>query len=360
MGALVVPFAQIGSGDVLIAGGKGASLGEMTRAGIPVPPGAVVTTEAFRMAMASIDPEGSLQRRVAALDGDDFAAVAAVSSTAIAAVESRALPDELVDDIARAYADLCRGAGDDAVPVAVRSSATSEDSAEASFAGQQDTYLWVRGVQAVTEAVRSCWASLYSVDSITYRRRRDLPEDGLAMAVVIQRMVHARSSGVAFTRSPRTGDRSVVAVDAAWGLGSAVVGGEVTPDSFVLSKVTGEIISRTIARKTTRDEPAADGAGIATVPVPEADQERPAVTDDELAELGRIADAVESHYGRPQDIEWAIDHEGGELFLLQSRPETVWASKDTEAVPVATPKKHAFDHVVSLMSGTIPTARKGR
>jgi pyruvate,water dikinase len=339
----VLPFAELGRDDVPVAGGKGASLGELLRAGIRVPEGFVVTTTAFRTAVGALGLAG----RVASLDAS--ADLTAPCAELRAVVESAPLPDDVAVAVTAAYALL----GDPDLPVAVRSSATSEDSAEASFAGLQDTYLWVRGADAVLEAVRRCWASLYSVESVTYRLRRGLAEDDLAMAVVVQRMVDARTSGVVFTRSPLNGDRSVVCVDASWGLGSAVVSGEVTPDSFVVSKVTGEVAKRFIASKCTWHTPDPTGSGVLVRDVPGEMQDVPSISAEELAELVGTARRVEAHYGCPQDIEWAID-EAGELFLLQSRPETVWAEKDAQATRLPAPAARPFDHVFNLLGGPRP------
>ncbi|HLM06709.1 MAG TPA: PEP/pyruvate-binding domain-containing protein, partial [Blastococcus sp.] len=280
--------------------------------------------------------------------------LAAATAEIRAVLESAPPPDEVAAAVTAAYAALCEECGDPTLPVAVRSSATSEDSAEASFAGLQDTYLWVRGAESVLEHVRRCWASLYSVESVTYRLRRGIPEIDLGMAVVVQRMVDARSSGVMFTRSPLSGDKSVVAIDASWGLGSAVVSGDVTPDSFVVSKVTGEM-KRTVATKTRWHRPDPSGHGVVETDVPAGLQDQPSISDDEIAELVAVARQVEAHYGCPQDIEWAVAEAGasGEnVFLLQSRPETVWAEKDRDrkAAPAARP----FDHVFDLLGGKRP------
>jgi len=256
------------------------------------------------------------------------------------------------------YRQLCAQAGQSDLPVAVRSSATSEDSAEASFAGLQDTYLWVHGDDSVVEHVRRCWASLYSVESVTYRLRRGIPETDLAMAVVVQQMVGSRSSGVLFTRSPLTGDRSVVAIDASWGLGSAVVSGDVPPDSFVVSKVTGEIVRRTVSTKNRWHQPDPGGHGVVEADVPANLRDVPALSDDEIAELVAIARQVEAHYGCPQDIEWAVSRTapaGENVFLLQSRPETVWAEKEKEAAKVAAPAARPYDHVLNLLGGKRPS-----
>ena len=260
-------------------------------------------------------------------------------------LEEAPLPLELEAQIERAYAQLC---GSQGAPLAVRSSATTEDAVDASFAGLQDTYLWVLDLRETLRKVRSCWASLYSLESVSYRRQRHLPEQGVAMAVVIQAMVDARTAGVMFTRSPTTGDRSVITIEAAWGLGSAVVAGEVTPDRWVLGKITGEITVREISDKALRHAPAADG-GIEAVPVEEALRRSPCLSVEELRALRDIGRKVERHYGCPQDIEWAIERASGEVLLLQSRPETVWGSK--ESALIARAAENPLSHVMSIFGG---------
>jgi pyruvate,water dikinase len=343
----VVAFADISRDDVPVAGGKGASLGELLRAGIRVPDGFVVTTAAFREAMGGLLEE--IGRRVAALDPADGERLAVVTAELRALVESAPAPAGVAEAITTAYEGLCAQAGDEELPVAVRSSATSEDSAEASFAGLQDTYLWVQGGRSVLDHVRRCWASLYSVESVTYRLRRGIPETDLAMAIVVQQMVASRSSGVMFTRGPLTGDRSVIAIDASWGLGSAVVSGDVTPDSFVVNKVTGDIVRRTVSSKTRWHQPDPAGHGVVETDMPVPLQDSPSLSEDEITELVAIARKVEAHYGCPQDIEWAVSD--GAVFLLQSRPETVWAEKDAGTTPAAVPAARAFDHVFAALGG---------
>ncbi len=283
-----------------------------------------------------------------ALDGVDLAAAGAVCAEMRARVEAEELPAQVLDEIAAAHAALCGDDGRNATPVAVRSSATTEDAVDASFAGLQDTYLWVTDLKQTLQRVRSCWASLYSVESVTYRRKRGLPEDGVAMAVVIQKMVDARTAGVMFTRSPVTGDRSVVTVEGSWGLGSAVVGGEVTPDRWVLGKITGEISTRDISEKLIHHVPIPLG-GTESIPVPEELRRAPCMSDPELQALRTIARKVERHYGRPQDIEWAVERDTSQILLLQSRPETVWSAK--EAAPVARPADDPVSHVLSIFGG---------
>lgn len=338
-------FADISLADRATVGGKGGSLGELTHAQIPVPPGFVVTTLGFEHVLAELEREKQIRSGVEALSLQDLKGIRLFSEEARTRLKRAPLPEDVRADIVAAHAELC-GPNLDS-PLAVRSSATAEDSAEASFAGLQDTYLWVNGVEAVLTSVCSCWASLYSVPSISYRRKDGTPESGVAIAVVVQRMVDARSAGVMFTRSPLTGDRSVITIEAAWGLGSAVVSGEVTPDRFVIGKITGQISARDISDKRRQDVPAENG-GIKHVETSKELRCVPSISDEELKALAEIGRKLERHYGRPQDIEWAIDR-SGEILLLQSRPETVWSGKDS--VPVAKPVDNPLLHVMNIFGG---------
>jgi phosphoenolpyruvate synthase/pyruvate phosphate dikinase len=339
-------FADIGLQDRPHVGGKGGSLGELQRAGIDVPPGFVVKTGAFERFIDALEREAPVRARVEALNADDLDAVTACSKELRARVESAALPRDVLDEISTAHAALC-GAGARS-PVAVRSSATTEDATDASFAGLQDTYLWVTDLEQTLHRVRSCWASLYSVESVSYRRKRAMPESGVAMAVVVQKMVDARTAGVMFTRSPITGDRSVLTIEGAWGLGSAVVGGEVTPDRWVVAKITGDISVREISEKLVQHVPVPEG-GTRSEAVADDMRAAPCLSDDELQALRTIGRKVERHYGRPQDIEWAIERGTNAILLLQSRPETVWSAK--EAAPVARPSDNPLAHVMSIFGG---------
>lgn len=335
-------FRDVSLADRLAVGGKGGSLGELARAGIPIPDGFIVTTSAFNRFLQAMDPDASIRSAISALDVQDYDAVKSLSADIRRRIEDVELPRTLHDAIARACGELGE------TPLAVRSSATSEDSEDASFAGLQDTYLWVRGTDEVMRWVRSCWASLYSPESVSYRLRLGLPENDVAMGVVVQTMVDSRCAGVMFTRSPTTGDRSVVTLEAAWGLGSSLVSGEVTPDRYVVNKITGEINHRSVATKTVEHVPLEAG-GIDTREVPAERQQKPCLSDDEIRALVETARRVETHYGSPQDIEWAIARDSNELLLLQSRPETVWATKDK--APVAKPAARAFDHVFNALGG---------
>ena len=385
--ALVVPLAEAATAGAGIVGGKAASLGELSRAGVTVPPGFAVTTEAFALALGAIDADGALRAGIEALSAADLAGIADLSARFRALVAGAPLPPEVAAAIEAGYTALeagrsgeSGGSGDGSrdlggsgdPDVAVRSSATVEDSAEASFAGLQDTYLGISGAAAVLDHVRRCWASLYNDESVAYRRRLALPEAGVAMAVVVQRMVAPRAAGVMFTRSPVTGDRSVVAIEGTWGLGSALVSGDVTPDSWAVSKITGEITTRRVSAKdkihrytpnegnnpnegTTPTGGNAPTGKTASPPVQVADmpaslRDAACLTDDEIRALAAVARRVEAHYGAPQDIEWAVLDGDAEpptrIVLLQSRPETVWASR--ESAPAGAPKPRAADHVLAL------------
>jgi phosphoenolpyruvate synthase/pyruvate phosphate dikinase len=339
----IAGFGEIGLADRGQVGGKGASLGELTRAGISVPSGYIVRTAGFERFLAALEREAPVRAAVAALEPHDLEAITACSRALRRRIEASALPPEVLADLAAAHERLVGTDGEQ--PVAVRSSATCEDAADASFAGLQDTYLWTRGLAETVRRVRSCWGSLYSVESISYRLTRRLPEEQVAMAVVVQIMVEARTSGVMFTRSPTTGDRSVVTIEAAWGVGSAVVGGEVTPDRWVLGKITGEISVREISDKHIQHVAAAAG-GIEAVEVSEERRRVPCLSDEQLQRLRELARRIERHYGRAQDIEWAIDRASGAILLLQSRPETVWSAKD--AAPVARPQQDPLMHLMSV------------
>jgi pyruvate, water dikinase len=338
-------FTDITLNDRPAVGGKGGSLGELLRAGISVPSGFVVCTAAFERFLAALEKQGSIRSRIAALSLQDLRGIRLLSEEVRSRIQAASLPEDLREEIIAAHAELC---GENLQrPLAVRSSATTEDAEDASFAGLQDTYLWLMGTEAVLKNVLSCWSSLYSVPSLAYRLKRKVPEDGVAIAVVVQRMVDSRSAGVMFTRSPLTGDRSVIMIEATWGLGSAIVGGEVTPDRFVIAKVTGDISVREISDKHIQHVPAA-GGGIKTVNTPENLRRTPCISDQELSALKEIARKVERHYGRPQDIEWAIDH-SGQIHLLQSRPETVWSLK--EQTPVAKPVENPLLHLMNIFGG---------
>lgn len=308
---LVREFADIGRTDLETAGGKGANLGELTAAGFPVPPGFVVITEAYRayvrhhvMGAAIVD---AARRRT-----DDPEMLQAVADKIAGLFAEAPIPAGIADPILAAYHRL-----GDRVRVAVRSSATAEDLAEASFAGQQDTYLNIRGDDELLDAVRRCWASLWTARAIAYRARQGIDPADVSLAVVVQTMIESDASGVLFTANPTNGRRDQTVIAAAWGLGEAIVGGLVNTDDLVVD-ASGVVIDRHTAEKEVQTGYVEHGT--AELPVPE-DRRRAAVLDDaaaaELAALGR---RIRDHYGAPQDIEWA--RRDGAFFIVQSRPIT--------------------------------------
>ena len=318
-------------------GGKCASLGELIHAGIDVPDGFAVTASAFEAFRDQGTLREDLKRIVRSVDpsrSGDLDAAHAAAAELVAATE---IPQGVVDQIVAAYGELCDAAGDAALPVAVRSSGVSEDGDVTSFAGQQETYLWVVGARDVIDRLRACWASLYTPQAIAYRAK--LPEDvafeSTLISVGVQAMVDAEVAGVAFTVSPRTGDRSVMAIDASWGLGQAVVSGEVTPDEYWLSKIGLDVTSSTVAHKTVQCVPSPTGRGVVTIPVPDDQQDVACLASESIRELANIAIRVEQHYGCPQDIEWARTRSTGSrparIVLLQSRPETSWQKRKAES-----------------------------
>lgn len=312
-------------------GGKCTSLAIMTKAGAPVPPGFAVTTDAFDAVMQQTSLLHDIKSLIAELDHEDVAAVDKVSAQIRELILNQPVPEAVRQEAYRAYDALMELCGGE-VPVAVRSSATAEDLPDASFAGQQDTYLWITGRGNVMHKIRECWASLYTSRAMTYRLANNIPDEGLSMAVAVQKMVNSRTSGVAMTIDPSNGDRSKIVVDASWGLGEMVVSGEVTPDNFVIDKVMLHPVKRIISDK--HEELIPDGNGGITRHEVEAERRNsPSLNDEELIAVARLAKSAEKHYGCVQDIEWAIDAdlpEGKNVLLLQSRPETVWSQKPVE------------------------------
>lgn len=308
---LVVSLTELGRGALAVAGGKAANLGELLRAGLPVPPGFCVTTAAYREVARDPAVRAAIER-LAAVDRDDAAGLAAGALAVREALLVAPVPAVIAAACAGAYAGL--GAG---VVVAVRSSATAEDLPDASFAGQQDTLLGVRGEAAVVAAIRRCWASLFSERAVAYRAPRGIAPGAVELAVVVQALVPASVAGVLFTADPLSGRRSRAVVDASPGLGEAVVSGAVNPDHFEIER--GAVVARRIGDKRLRID-AEDGVdGTRTVEVAASDA--PCLSDAELRTLVALGERIAAHFGAPQDIEWALDAERRPA-ILQSRPIT--------------------------------------
>ena len=333
------PLADLRAADEKAFGAKSTSLGELIAGEIPVPPGFAISTSAFHAFLAEGALEGRIVEALDGLDPADVDAVKAASDTITAAICATPIPEPIRAEIAARYADLARAAGDDEPAVAVRSSAVGEDSGEATFAGQQKTYLWVRGADAVCGAVRDCWASTYSAPAMSYRAKMAAdrrPE----MGVTVQLMVDAAVSGVMFTCNPVSGDPSVVAINASWGLGLGVVGGEVTPDEYLLNKITGEVVRQAVSAKHIEYRPDEGSRGTVCISVEDDRRQQPCLDEARLQALREVAGRVQRYFGAHQDIEWAIARgadvpEG--LFVVQSRPVTATgkAKADAPAAPAS-------------------------
>jgi pyruvate,water dikinase len=330
------PLAGLGREDEARFGGKSANLGELLAAEIPVPPGFALSTAAFE---AFVDGTGGLgeviERELGDVAPDDVTTVRTAASAIATAMRAVPVPDQVRDEITRGYAAVARAAGAEDPPVAVRSSAVGEDSQDATFAGQQETYLWVRGADRVCDAVRDCWISLYSSPAISYRTRRAAESGPAAMGVTVQLMVDAAVSGVMFTCNPVSGDPSMVAINASWGLGLAVVGGEVTPDDYLVSKVTGEVVREHVHAKEIEYVPDPGGAGAVRTNVSADRRNTRCLDHDALMQLVAVAKRVERHFGSHQDIEFALARDGEQLYLVQSRPVTGLPTKPDKPKPAS-------------------------
>lgn len=312
-----------------LLGGKCASLVALTEAGLPVPPGFAVTTVAFDAFIHDAGIAADIHRMLATIDPDDTDSIDAVSEQIRAEITGRPVPTEIHDAFTVAYESL-QSRFESPAPVAVRSSATAEDLPDASFAGQQDTYLWLIGRDEVAAHVRRCWASLYTSRAIVYRLKNGIPNEGLSMAVAVQKMVDARTAGVAMTIDPVNGDKSTIVIDASWGLGELVVSGTVTPDNLRVDKVMKTVSEEIIGSKHIELVPDVASRGVVEREVEPERRTVRCLSDADVAAIAAIAKRAEKHFGCPQDIEWAIDRglpEGENLLLLQSRPETVWSTK---------------------------------
>ncbi len=320
-----------------LLGGKCASLVSMTAAGMPVPPGFAVTTASYDAFIHESGIADEIATRIETLRHDDLSHVDEVSAQIRDHIESFPVPEHIRAELAVAYASL-QSRFPEEVPVAVRSSATAEDLPDASFAGQQDTYLWLTGFDSVRHHIRRCWASLYTTRAILYRLKNNIPETDMSMAVAVQKMVNAKTAGVAITMDPTTGDRSKITIDASYGVGEMVVSGTVTPDNLLLDKVMLTVVRTHIGDKHAELVPDPVTRTLVEREVSEERRRTRCLSDAELLAVASMAKRAEKHYGCPQDIEWAFDADlpdGDNLLLLQSRPETVHSSKT--ATPLVTP-----------------------
>lgn len=346
---LVTWFQECTKESVLQVGGKCASLGELINAGIRVPPGFAVTTDAYRRFIAQGGIAQKIVDAVSGLDYQDNDALEQASQYLRDEIEACRMDEELEDYIADYYRKLSKMCGLPATPVAVRSSATAEDLPGASFAGQQDTYLWIRGAEDVLSHVKRCFSSLFTARAMAYRIKMGFDHDSVAISVGIQKMANSFTAGVMFTLNPANGDRSMIVIDSNYGFGESVVSGEVTPDNFRVDKISLDILEKTISKKEVYYtlEPAEHRAR--KFDLPEERQKAQSLIDEDIIELAKMGKAIEKHYGRPMDIEWAVDKDmpsRGNVFILQSRPETVWSEK-TPSKDSGPAKKTAMDHILA-------------
>ncbi|MGI5837966.1 MAG: PEP/pyruvate-binding domain-containing protein, partial [Chloroflexota bacterium] len=299
-----------------VAGGKGASLARLSAAGMPVPEGFIVSTVAYRRFVEENNLEPAILTALEAADASQPTTLEATSRTIRELFSQAQMHQDISAAIVQSYVEL--GGGD--LPIAVRSSATAEDLPGMSFAGQQETYLNVRGEAALLDAVKRCWASLWTARAIAYRLKMGIDHRSVAMAVVVQTMVPSEVSGVLFTANPTSGERDELVINASFGLGESVVSGRVTPDSFVLDKSSLALKDVVLGTKGEMIVPA-DGQGTITRDVPEDQRVERSLSEGLLRELGKLAIQVEKLYeGVPQDIEWAVSE--GRCYLLQARPMT--------------------------------------
>lgn len=336
--------------SLALVGGKNASLGELINAGIRVPPGFAVTTHAYRRFLEDGRIDRDVLRVLDGLDEQDLDALDKASADIREMIESTPFAMELEDRIAESYRVLSKVCYIPATPVAVRSSATAEDLPGASFAGQQETFLWIRGVDDLLIHVRRCFSSLFTPRAIAYRIKMGFDHGQVAISVGVQKMANSFTAGVMFTLNPTNGDRSQIVIDSNYGFGESVVSGEVTPDHFVVDKVSLTIVDRVISRKEMYYTVDPVEQRSKRLDLPMERQTGQSTIDEDVVELARMGKIIEKHYGRPQDIEWAVDKDmpaAGNVFILQSRPETVWSMKKSESL--AAGKKSAMDHILSTM-----------
>lgn len=331
----ILDFEDLDEHSVLLAGGKNAGLGEMIRAGINVPPGFAVTTDAYLNFITETGIISKILKALSNLNPEDSKSINTTSAKIQKLIKNTLIPSKILDSIKKNYFRLSEKCRTDAVPVAVRSSATAEDLPTTSFAGQHDTHLWVNNSDRVIEKIQQCWASLFTPRAIDYRAKNHVLQEKVLMSVGIQKMVNSRSAGVMFTIDPTSGDPSRVVIEGNWGLGETVVLGSVNPDMFVIDKVMKEIDKRTVSTKHLECVYDPDAGEVVNAALPDEMQSQSCLNDDEIFALFNTAKTIEAHYGRPMDIEWAIDRDfpfPENIFIVQARPETVWSQRQVKPI----------------------------
>ena len=327
---LVIWFEGLRKTDIPSVGGKNANLGEMTSTGLPVPPGFAITAYSYKKFIEETGISTKIYEIIneTVTNPDDPAQYELASRRIRELIEATPMPKDVENAIRGAYEELGRKLNLKDMFVAVRSSATAEDLPDASFAGQQETFLNMRGIKEVLLATVRCWSSLFTPRAIFYRNEKGFPHEKVFISVGVQKMVNSRAAGVMFTLNPVTGDSSQIVIEGNHGLGEAVVSGAVTPDDFVVDKQSMRITERRLAKKTVQYIRDPKTGSTIHAEVPTEIQEKPCVGDEEIMKLAELAKRIEQHYGKPQDIEWAIDRDiqpPANMFIVQSRPETVWS-----------------------------------
>jgi pyruvate,water dikinase len=333
---LVIWFEGLRKTDIPSVGGKNANLGEMTSAGLPVPPGFAITAYSYKK---FIEDTGIATKIYDIINEtmtkpDDPAQGELASKKIRKLMESTRMPKDIEKAIKSAYEELCKKLKMKDVFVAVRSSATAEDLADASFAGQQETFLNVKGADDVIANTVKCWSSLFTPRAMFYRNEKGFAHEKVFISVGVQKMVNSRAAGVIFTLNPVTGDTSQIVIEGTYGLGEAVVSGSVTPDDFVVDKESLKVTEKRLAKKTVQYIRDPKTGNTVHADVPREKQEQPCINDEEIHKLAELAKRIEQHYGKPQDIEWAMDKDipyPSNVFIVQSRPETVWSAKLVQA-----------------------------
>jgi len=331
----IISFENLRKEDVPLVGGKNANLGELISFNMPVPPGFAITAGGYRLHISQNRMDEKINKILQGMDVGNTDSLEGASKKIRALIEASPLPKTLQEGIAAAYKDLGAKLKAKEPVVAVRSSATAEDLPGASFAGQQDTYLFVKGKDKLLKYVAKCFSSLYTPRAISYRRVKGFDDSKVYLSVAVQKMVNSKSSGVIFTLDPTTCDRSVVVIEGTWGIGESIVQGKVRPDQFVIEKSSMTVKNKLISKKEDMSirSPAEGGGGfLKDIPIPKELQEKPSIEDDLVLRLAKYAIEIEKHYGMGMDIEWALDSDNGELYIVQARPETVCSSKEVKKV----------------------------
>ena len=352
---LVLWFENLRNTDVPIVGGKNASLGEMINAGLPVPPGFAVTAYSYEKFIEETRIASKIYLIIdeTVTDPNDPKQYDAASKKIRELIEKTPMPKEIETAVKAAYKELCKRLNLKDAFVAVRSSATAEDLPDASFAGQQETYLNIKGADDLAGAVVKCWSSLFTPRAIFYRNEKGFAHEKVFISVGVQKMVNSRAAGVMFTINPVTGNNDEIVIEGNYGLGESVVSGAVNPDDFVVDKNTMKITSRRIAKKTIQYVRDQETGKTVHMDVPEDKQKETCLSDEEIIKLAELAKLIENHYGKAMDIEWAIDKDLSfpmNMFLVQARPETVWGGKPMET-PIGSEEGRSKDELKVAAKG---------